>query len=174
MPTSQRRIDANRRNAARSTGARTERGRRISSMNALKHGMASRQDVVPGEERPRAGPTAHDSWLATLLLRKIRSRDVWSRLPSKRPGGLIGSCGCRRKQRMSNSRLPSSVTASWLLSSASDSFTTPTQGRSELYGLGRYRSSRAKDLMVRHIVPDPRNQSPQHAGHSHRLNSRRR
>ncbi len=66
MPTSQKRIDANRRNAARSTGPRTERGRRISSLNALKHGMASRQDVVPGEDA-RELDQRLDSWLATLL-----------------------------------------------------------------------------------------------------------
>jgi hypothetical protein len=40
------RLAANRRNAARSTGPRTPRGQRRSSLNALKHGILSRQLVA--------------------------------------------------------------------------------------------------------------------------------
>lgn len=39
-------IEANRRNASLSTGPRTELGRRISSMNALKHGLTAQQVTV--------------------------------------------------------------------------------------------------------------------------------
>jgi hypothetical protein len=52
MPTSQARIDANRRNAKRSTGARTPEGRRRSSQNALKHGLRSRAIVISRPEIP--------------------------------------------------------------------------------------------------------------------------
>jgi hypothetical protein len=44
-------IEANRRNAQLSTGPRTESGRRVSSMNALKHGLTARQ-VTVFDERP--------------------------------------------------------------------------------------------------------------------------
>jgi hypothetical protein len=39
-------IEANRRNAQLSTGPRTERGRRISSMNALRHGLTAQHVTV--------------------------------------------------------------------------------------------------------------------------------
>jgi len=48
--TSQARIAANRRNAQKSTGPKTEAGKAAASRNALKHGLLA-QDVVCGEER---------------------------------------------------------------------------------------------------------------------------
>lgn len=42
-------LAANRRNALRSTGPRTMRGREASKMNALKHGILSRQVLVSGQ-----------------------------------------------------------------------------------------------------------------------------
>lgn len=47
-PTSAKQIAANRRNAAKSTGPRTAQGRAVSKMNALKHGILSRQVLVRG------------------------------------------------------------------------------------------------------------------------------
>ena len=44
--TSDLQIEANRRNARLSTGPRTERGRRISSMNALRHGLTAQHVTV--------------------------------------------------------------------------------------------------------------------------------
>jgi hypothetical protein len=44
--TSDLQIEANRRNAQLSTGPRTERGRRISSMNALRHGLTAQHVTV--------------------------------------------------------------------------------------------------------------------------------
>src|ERR1022692_846209 len=43
-------IDANRRNALRSTGPRTFKGKAISSMNALRHGLRARTIILPGEK----------------------------------------------------------------------------------------------------------------------------
>jgi hypothetical protein len=43
---SQRRIDANRRNARRSTGPRTARGKKTVSRNAIKHGLLAREVVI--------------------------------------------------------------------------------------------------------------------------------
>ena len=43
--------DANRRNAGRSTGPRTPRGKAASSLNALRHGLRARSALLPGEDR---------------------------------------------------------------------------------------------------------------------------
>jgi hypothetical protein len=47
-PTSAKQLAANRRNAKKSTGPRTKRGSAVSRMNALKHGILSRQVLVEG------------------------------------------------------------------------------------------------------------------------------
>ncbi len=49
--TSQKQVEANRRNAALSTGARTEEGQAVSSMNALRHGLTAKAPVVPTENQ---------------------------------------------------------------------------------------------------------------------------
>ena len=52
-PVSERKILANRRNALRSTGPKTERGKRTISRNAIKHGFLAREVVITagdGEE----------------------------------------------------------------------------------------------------------------------------
>lgn len=52
--TSQRKIEANRRNALSSTGPKTEAGKKAVSGNALKHGIFSAKElVVPGHENLR-------------------------------------------------------------------------------------------------------------------------
>jgi hypothetical protein len=43
-------IEANRRNAQRSTGPRTEEGKAASRMNALKNGLYANSPVIPGED----------------------------------------------------------------------------------------------------------------------------
>ncbi len=50
MPT-EKQIDANRRNARRSTGPRTPAGKAISSQNALKHGLRARSALLPTEDK---------------------------------------------------------------------------------------------------------------------------
>jgi hypothetical protein len=47
---SQKRIDANRRNAQRSTGPRTPEGKCRSRFNRLQHGLAATVPVLPGED----------------------------------------------------------------------------------------------------------------------------
>ena len=57
--TSARQIVANRANARRSTGPRTEVGREIAKLNAVKHGGLSPLPVLPALETP-------DAWEAHL------------------------------------------------------------------------------------------------------------
>lgn len=47
----QKQIEANRRNAQKSTGPKTEAGKHNSKFNALKHGMTARVAVLPHEDR---------------------------------------------------------------------------------------------------------------------------
>jgi hypothetical protein len=51
-PTSVRQIEANRRNALRSTGPKTPKGKQISRLNALTHGLRAKDVVIPGQEDP--------------------------------------------------------------------------------------------------------------------------
>ena len=45
-----RQIEANRLNAQKSTGPRTEAGKEVSRFNALKHGVDAHSTVIPGED----------------------------------------------------------------------------------------------------------------------------
>ena len=49
MPT-EAQIRANRKNATKSTGPRTEKGKARVSKNAIKHGLLAKDSVVPGED----------------------------------------------------------------------------------------------------------------------------
>src|SRR4051812_1485794 len=48
-PVSAAKVAANRANAAKSTGPRTEAGRAASRVNAVKHGLRAEMVVLPGE-----------------------------------------------------------------------------------------------------------------------------
>jgi hypothetical protein len=61
-PISPSQLAANRANAAHSTGPRTPTGKLASSRNSLKHGLASPQLIIPGENR-----ADFDMLLADLL-----------------------------------------------------------------------------------------------------------
>ena len=60
MPTNAQ-IKANRKNAKKSTGPRTEEGKTRSAKNALKHGLLARDTVLPGED-----PADFDRQLSAL------------------------------------------------------------------------------------------------------------
>ena len=64
--TSQRKIEANRRNAARSTGPRTPDGKRKVSLNAVKHGLTATTIVVLPHEDAEAYEKRLQAWTAEL------------------------------------------------------------------------------------------------------------
>lgn len=51
---SERKMEANRRNARNSTGPRTEAGKKKSRWNALKHGLTAKRTLLPGLENAKA------------------------------------------------------------------------------------------------------------------------
>ena len=59
--TTRAQMKANRKNAKKSTGPRTEEGKTRSAQNALKHGLLARDTVLPGED-----PADFDSQLSAL------------------------------------------------------------------------------------------------------------
>jgi hypothetical protein len=61
-PSPNHRAQTNRANAQRSTGPRTSQGKLASSRNSLKHGLASAQLMIPGED-----PAAFDRLFTALL-----------------------------------------------------------------------------------------------------------
>jgi len=58
-------IEANQRNAQKSTGPRTAEGKDRSRFNAVKHGMTARNDVLPGEDS-EAFAARVDAWIGDL------------------------------------------------------------------------------------------------------------
>lgn len=72
--TSQRQIEANRRNAQKSTDPRTEAGKERSRRNALKHGLAGLGVVLPEQETEAVG-TRMAEW--NSLLRPFDSFEMW-------------------------------------------------------------------------------------------------
>ena len=101
---SEARLIANRLNAKKSTGPRTEKGKRRSSMNALKHGMTSRFAMLADEdpdaferrlfgwhdefepetdsERYRVEHAVHSSW----LVQRARTGGLGAALPKGTDG----------------------------------------------------------------------------------------
>src|ERR1035438_6892600 len=59
-PASERKIQANRQNALRSTGPRTERGKRTSARNATKHGVLAREVVNTAGDGKESSEDFHD------------------------------------------------------------------------------------------------------------------
>ena len=64
-PASSRKIEANRRNASKSTGPRTEIGKRTVAKNALKHGFFSKWLLIPHPDR-KEDPTEYQNFYAAL------------------------------------------------------------------------------------------------------------
>ena len=61
-PISEKQLAANRANAKKSTGPRTEAGRQTVSLNAVKHGFTGQITVLPGQDR-----AAHEAFCAEIV-----------------------------------------------------------------------------------------------------------
>src|SRR4051794_13840482 len=59
------RLAANRTNSKRSTGPRTPRGKCVSKMNGLVHGMRAESEVLPGEDADELR-RRHETWADEL------------------------------------------------------------------------------------------------------------
>jgi hypothetical protein len=66
MTISAAKLEANRRNAAKSTGPRSEGGKRVSSRNAVTHGLRA-ETLVLGEEDPQELEVRRAAWRDCLL-----------------------------------------------------------------------------------------------------------
>ena len=73
---SRRAIEANRRNAQRSTGPKTEEGKAASRLNAGRHKVTAQVSILPDEERAAA-----EDFCGKLSGAKLRSRDTDSADP---------------------------------------------------------------------------------------------
>ena len=62
---SEARVTANRRNAAKSTGPRTRQGKAMVAQNAITHGLLARRDLITGED-PREFALCRDGLLGEL------------------------------------------------------------------------------------------------------------
>jgi hypothetical protein len=72
MPTSEKQIIANRQNAQKSTGPKTETGKKTSSHNAITHGLHA-SDIVSVGGPPRRVPICPLLILSTIVI--LRSFD---------------------------------------------------------------------------------------------------
>ena len=94
---SRARLDANRRNAKKSTGPRSKEGKRRSSMNALKHGMTAQLAILP-DENPAAFERRMAEWVG-----QARPRNVFELIRAER--AAYCSWQLERAQRAQSARL---------------------------------------------------------------------
>ena len=71
-PASSRKIEANRRNASKSTGPRTEIGKRTVARNALKHGFFSKWLLIPHPDGKEIRPNTR-----TFMRRSVSTTSRW-------------------------------------------------------------------------------------------------
>jgi hypothetical protein len=87
-------IAANRRNAEKSTGPRTDEGKAAVAQNAVKHGLSGRVDVIKGEDQ------AEFDRHREALLAELKPRGVVETLLAERAASL--SWRLKRVERMQN------------------------------------------------------------------------
>src|SRR5271166_3311573 len=100
-PTSQKRIDANRQNAKKSTGPRTPEGKSRSRFNRLQHGLAATVRVLPGED-PAAFQARVDAVVESLNPQNQLEFDLLERVAA-------GTWSFERATRAESARLGHNV-----------------------------------------------------------------
>lgn len=81
--TSEKQIKANKKNAKQSTGPKTEKGKQMSSMNALSHGLTAEQVVIEGEE------PADFEWVVQGLIDEYAPRTILEQRLTERLAGYL-------------------------------------------------------------------------------------
>ena len=101
---SERQLAANRANAQKSTGPKTEESKKIVSQNALRHGLTAQVTIMPDEDRE-----AHDKFCAAIVESRHtlvdgavriarRFRSAYERaLPHQRMADNAPDCARRRR-----------------------------------------------------------------------------
>ena len=136
-------IEANRRNARLSTGPRTERGRRISSMNALRHGLTA-QHVTVFDEAEEDFRRFHRE-----LMRVLRPKGAMEAQLSER--AVICAWRLRRVYRIETG-LFSKARKSWapggptMATDIDTVYTRRSSQRDDLAKLSRYEASIERSL----------------------------
>ena len=74
-PVSQKRMDANRQNAQKSTGARTQAGKDKSKMNSQTHGLCSQAALLPSED-----PIVYQAFIESIFAQWSPATDQENRL----------------------------------------------------------------------------------------------
>jgi hypothetical protein len=83
--TSEKQARANRRNALKSTGPKTPKGKATVRHNALRHGLLSRDVLLPGEDEDALRELGEHLWdelqpvgaLESLLVNRVISSSTW-------------------------------------------------------------------------------------------------
>jgi hypothetical protein len=163
--TSNLQIEANRRNARLSTGPRTEEGRRVSRMNALRHGLTAQHVTVFDETE------ADFRRFQRQLLRVLRPAGAMEAQLAER--AIICAWRLRRVYRIetgmfSKARKLWAPTGPTLANDIETVYTRLSSQRDDLSKLSRYESSLERSLR-RALLDLERRQTRRKAGGVDRL-----
>jgi len=92
--TSEKKAQANRQNALKSTGPKTPEGKDAVRLNAMKHGLLCQEVLLPGEDEEALRELSEHLWIELKLVGEMEpSKSTESSPPT---GGFVGWVGSRR------------------------------------------------------------------------------
>jgi hypothetical protein len=155
-------IEANRRNAQQSTGPRTEVGKKISSLNALRHGLTSRIVVLPTEDLA-AYKTFSAEFLVDLAPETFAERQFaqtiidtqWrlNRVRALEDGMLaLGHYGPEAQIDAGNTEIHAALTAAGVFRNHSQAFVNLSMHEQRLYRMLKDASKSLEDLKTKRIA----------------------